>query len=103
MDKITFGMIAFRLQNRQVIQRNFLPATAVPMPVGNQIMGDAIQPRGKGNAAVCVGFDVIHRPLKDASSQILRIVEVTRPVVYIVEDSVYITLIEQTKSIAVTL
>jgi hypothetical protein len=46
---------------------------------------------------------VIHCPLKDASSQILRIVEVPRSIVDVVEDAIYVTFVEQTKRIAVTL
>src|SRR5258705_2349711 len=103
MDQVPFRMIALGLQAWQVIQWNFLSAAAIQVPVGNQVMSDAIEPSGKRNATISIGFDMIHCPLKDASREILRIVEVARSVVNIVEDAVYITLIQEAKSIPVTL
>jgi hypothetical protein len=41
--------------------------------------------------------------LKDAGSQVLGIVEVARSVINIIEDTVYIPLIEETKGIPVAL
>jgi len=42
-------------------------------------------------------------PLKHTGSQVLRIMEVSRSIIYVVEDAVEITLIEQTKCITVAL
>jgi hypothetical protein len=41
--------------------------------------------------------------LKDAGCQILGIVEVPRPVVYVVEDTIHVMFIEQTKGFTVAL
>jgi hypothetical protein len=73
------------------------------MPVGNEVMGDSVKPGRKGNAAICIVLNVVHCPLKDAGSQILRVMEVPRSIVDIVEDAVEITLIEQTKCVTVAL
>jgi len=73
------------------------------MPVGNQVVRNAIQPGGKGDAAICIILNMIHRPLKDAGGEVLRVMEVPRSVVNVVEDAVDVALIEQTKCLAVTL
>jgi hypothetical protein len=88
-------------QDGHIVDRNFLPPAAVSVPVGNQVMSNAIQPGGEWNTAIRIVLDVIHCPLKDASSEILRVMEVPRSVVNIVEDAVYVTFVEQTKRIAV--
>jgi hypothetical protein len=94
VDQITLGVISLRWQDGDIVDRNFLPATAVPVPVGDKIMSDAIQPGRERDAAIRIILDVIHCPLKDAGSQILRIVEVPRSIVNVVEDAVYITFVE---------
>jgi hypothetical protein len=66
-------------------------------------MCNPIEPGREWDAAVCVVVNVIHRPLKYAGSEILRVMEVPRPVVYIAEDAVYITSVELTKRIPVAL
>jgi hypothetical protein len=73
------------------------------MPVGNQVVCDAVQPGREWDTTVCIVVNVIHRPLKYAGSEILRIVEVPRPVVYIVEDAVYVTPVKLAKRIPVAL
>ena len=90
-------------QHRQFIERNFLPPAAVSVPVRDQVVSDTIQPGRERDTAVRVIVYVIHRPLKDAGSQVLRIVCVPGPIVNIVEDAVDITFVEQTKRITVAL
>jgi len=102
-NEIPFGMVSSGRRDRHIVQRDLLPAASVAMPIGNQIMCDPIQPGRERDAAVCVVVNVIHRPLKNARSEILRIMEVPRSVVHIVEDAVYITSVELTKCITVTL
>jgi len=102
-NEIPFGMVSSGRRDRHIVQRDLLPAASVAMPIGNQIMCDPIQPGRERDAAVCVVVNVVHRPLKNARSEILRIMEVPRSVVHIVEDAVYITSVELTKCITVTL
>src|SRR6266498_2275273 len=103
MDQILFRVISLRWQDGHIVDRDFLPATSIPVPVGNQIMSNTIQPGRERDAAIRIILDVIHCPLKNAGSKILRVVEVPRSIVNVVEDAVYITFIKQTKRIAVTL
>src|SRR4030067_106820 len=74
-NQIPFGMVSSGRQDRHIVQRDLLPAASVAMPIGNQIMCDPIQPGREREAAVCVVVNVIHRPLKNARSEILRIME----------------------------
>jgi len=103
MNQIPLGMVSSGRQDWHIVQRDLLSAASVAMPISNQIMCDPIQPGRERDAAVCIVVNVIHRPLKNARSKILRIMEVPRSVVHIVEDAVYITSVELTKCIAVTL
>ena len=102
-DQVLLRVIALRRQHGHIVDGDFLPPAAVTMPVGNQVVRNAIQPGRKGNAAICIILNVIHRPLKDAGGEILRVVEVPRSVVNVVEDAVDVALVEQTKCIAVAL
>jgi len=100
-DEVSFRMVALGRQDGQFIQWDFLPAAPVTVPVGDQIVSDAVQPCGEWNASIPVILDVIHRPLKDAGSQVLRVVEVAGAVVHIIEDAVYVLLVELTEGVAV--
>ena len=102
-DKRCLRMIAFGRQHRNVIDGNFLFAAAVTMPVSDQVVRNAVQPGRKWDAAVCVILNVVHRPLKDASGEIFRVVRVPRPVVHVVEYAVNVLRIKFTKSLTVTL
>jgi len=73
------------------------------MPVGNQVVCNAIEPGREWNAAIGLVLNVVHRPLEDAGGEILRVVEVPRSVVNVVEDTVDVALVEQTKCITVAL
>src|SRR3990172_3262265 len=46
-DEGCLRVVAFGGQDGQVVDGNFLPAAAVAVPVGNQVVSDAIQPGGK--------------------------------------------------------
>jgi len=96
-------VVTFRGQDRQVIQRDFLLAAAVPVPVGNQVVRYTIQPRREWNAAIFIVVNVVHCPLEDAGCEILCIVQVACPVVDVVEDTVNVSLIELTERITVTI
>ena len=87
-------MIASGGKNRHVADRNFLPAAPVPVPISDKVMRDAIQPGGEWDAAICIVLNVFHRPLKDAGGEILRVMEVPRSIVDIVEDALEVTLVE---------
>jgi len=102
-NQIPFRMISSRRQDGDIVEGNLLPAASVAMPVSNQIMCNAIQPGREGDAAICIVVNVIHRSLKHAGSQILCIMEVSRSVVNIVEDAIYVTSVELTECIPVTL
>ncbi|MCK7519437.1 MAG: hypothetical protein MZV64_17745 [Ignavibacteriales bacterium] len=84
-------------------RRNLLLAAAVAMPVGDQVVRNAVQPGRKRHAAIGVVDDVVHRPLENTRCQVFGIVHVARPVVHVVEDAIHITLIELTEGIAVAL
>ncbi len=43
-DKLGFRVVAFGWQHRNVRNRDFLFATAVTMPVGDQVVRNAVQP-----------------------------------------------------------
>lgn len=101
-DQIPFGVIAPSRQDRQFIQRNFLPAAPVTVPVGDQIVGNAIQPRRKWNSSIAIILDVIHRSLEHTGGQVFRVVEVASAIVHIVEDAVYVLLVELTERVPVT-
>ena len=103
VDKFGLRMVAFGGQHRQVTDGDFLPATAVTMPVSNQVVRNAIQPGREWDAAVCVIVNVVHRPLKDASGDVFRVVRVPRPVINVVENAVDVALIELAKRTIVTL
>ena len=96
-DQIPFRVVPFRRKHGHIIDGDLLPPASVTMPVGNQVVRNAIQPGGKWNAAVRIVLNMVHRPLKDAGGEILRVVEVPRSVVNVVEDTVDVTLVEQTK------
>jgi len=102
-NQIPFRVVSSRRQDRDIVQRDLLPSASVAVPVGNQIMGNAVQPGREGDAAICIVVNVIHRSLKHAGSQILCIMEVSRSVVNIVEDAIYVTSVELTECIPVTL
>src|SRR5258708_15153758 len=102
-DKGCLWTIFLGLNDREIVERNFLPATAVAMPVRDEIMGNPIEPGREWDPAVCVVVYVIHRPLKNAGGQVLRIMEVPCTIIHIVEDAVDIPLIEQTEGLSVTL
>ena len=59
--------------------------------------------RRKRDAAVCIIFNVIHRPLKHAGSQVFRIVYIAGSVIYIVEDAIHVPLIQLTERVTVAL
>jgi hypothetical protein len=96
-------VISLRRQHRHIVDGDFLPPAAVTVPVGNQVVGNPIQPGRKWDAAVCIILNVIHRPLKDAGGEVLRIVEVPCSVINVIEDAFDVAFVEQTKCIAVTL
>ena len=103
VDKFGLRMVAFSGQYRQVTDGDFLPAAAVTMPVGNQVVRNAIQPGREWDTAVCVIVNVVHRPLKDASGDVFRVVRVPCPVVHIIEDAVDVALVEFAKRTIVAL
>ena len=103
VNKLDLRMVTFGGQYRQVTNGDFLPATAVAMPVGDQVVRNAIQPGREWDAAVCVIVNVVHRPLKDASGDVFRVVHVPRPVVHIIEDTVDVALVEFAKSAIISL
>ena len=102
-DKLSLRMVALGRQHRNVTDGDFLSAAAVTMPVGDQVVRYAIQPGREWDTAVCVIVNVVHRSLKDASGEVLRVVCVPRPVVHIIEYTVDVTRVEFAKSIAITL
>ena len=96
-------MVALRRQDWQVVQRDFLLAASVPVPVCHQVVRNPVQPGGKGNAPVSVIPYMVHRPLKNTGCQVLCIVSVARTVVNVVEDSLQVSPIELTECIAIAL
>jgi len=103
VDKLGFRMVTFGGQHRQVTDGDFLPAAAVAMPVGDQVVRNAIQPGREWDAAVRIIVNVVHRPLKDASGDVFRVMRVPRPVVHIIEDTVDVALVEFAKSAIISL
>src|SRR5215207_5272366 len=93
-NQVPLRMISLGCKDRHVIDRDLLPAASVTMPVCNEVMSDAIQPGRKWDATISVVFNVIHCPLKHTGSQILRIMEVSRSIINIIEDAVDIPFIE---------
>ena len=96
-------MVASGWQHRYVVDGDFLFSAAVTVPVGDQVVRDAVQPGREWDAAVCVIVNVVHRPLKDASGEVFRVMRVPRPVIHIIEYTVNLALVEFAKSILVTL
>ena len=54
-------------------------------------------------AAVCIVLNVVHRPLKHAGGEILRVMEVPRSVIHIVEDAIHVALVKHAKGFLVSL
>ena len=102
-DKLCLGMVTFGRQHRDIIDGDFLFAAAVTMPVGNQVVRNAIQPGRKWNAAVCVIVNVVHRSLKNASGEAFRVVRIPRPVVNVIEYTVNVLCVEFSKGISIPL
>ncbi len=101
-DQVPFGVVTLRRQDRHIIDRDLLPAAAVPVPVGDQVMGDPVQPGGEGNTSVGVVLMWFIARWKTGPS-ILRIMQVPRSIVNVVEDPVDVAFIEQAKSFLLAL
>jgi hypothetical protein len=73
------------------------------MPVGYQVVGDAVEPGREGDAAVCIAVDMIHRPLEYTRGEILRVMEVPCSVIHIIKDTIHVTLIEHPKGVFIAM
>jgi len=84
-------------------ERQLWPSAAIAVPVGHQVVRNAVQPRRKWNAAIYIAVNMVHRPLENTGCEVLCIVQVACPVVYVVEDPIHVALIEPTERLTVAL
>ena len=93
-----FGSLAAHADQRDFVQAHHLTAALIAVPVGDQVVRDAVQPGRERHALLTVAANVRHRPLKRSLSQILCFVMVARAVVNVVVNFADIALVQDSKS-----
>ncbi len=86
-----------------VLQGQHRATAAVAVPIGHQIVGDAVQPCGYREAAFLVLRNTAHSTEKDLGGEILGIVLVARSIINVVKDPLDVLLIEQSESFMISL
>src|SRR5512140_346396 len=82
------GRLALVVEGGGVIQGDLLVAAAVPVPVGDKVMRNPIEPGRKRYSPIRVMLDVVEGAVEDAGGQILRVVDVAGAVIDVVENTV---------------
>jgi hypothetical protein len=84
-----------------VLQWDYRPAATIAMPISHQIVCNSIKPGREWDALILeVGY-VPQRTLKYSGGQILGIMVITGPVIYIVIDPAHMALIKNTECIGI--
>ena len=85
------------------VDRDETAATLIPVPVGDQIVGDAEHPCPKGQSPVLVTVQAIQRSVKNAGGQVLRVLNILDAAEDIRIDAIDIPLIQFAKRIRIFL
>ena len=67
------------------------------MPIGHQVVRDAVQPGGKGQSAILVTVQVAECPVKGPRRQVFGIVMVSRTIVNIAIDFLDVLFVQLAK------
>jgi hypothetical protein len=67
------------------------------MPIRHQIVGNAKEPRCKGEPPIDVGIKLVQRPVKGAGREIFSILHIADPMKHVGVDPVNVAFVEQTK------
>ena len=70
------------------VQRYDLALAIVPVPVGQHVAGDSVEPCRKWNALVLIIVNVLNGPKKYPGGQIFRIVTVADPIVDVIINAI---------------
>ena len=102
-DERGLRMVAFGRQHRDISDGDFLSAAAVTVPIGDQVVRDAVQPGRKRQSSVLVPVKVSEGAVERPGGQILGVVVVSCPVIDVAIDLVYVPFIERPKRFRVAL
>ena len=72
-----WAALAFAYRH-QFVKQDHLAAGVITMPVGDEIMGDSVEPSRKGDALILIALHVAERAVKRAGGQVFGIVHVSR-------------------------
>ena len=86
-----------------IIEGDLLVAAAVAVPVGDQVVGDAVQPGREWYATVGIIFNMVQGAEKDAGGQIFGIMNITGTIVNVVKNPLDVTLVQRPERILVAL
>ena len=87
----------------QPVDREEGPPALVSMPVGDQVVGNAEQPRAEGQPPVLVPVQPVQSPVEDTRRQVFRVLNVLHPAVYVRIDAIDIAFVQFAKCLWVPL
>ena len=86
-----------------ILERDFAAPLHIAVPVGDQVVGNAVQPGRKRHTAVAVVADVPHSAHKDPLGEVFGIVKIAGAVIHVIEDAGDVLLVQATKGLCVAL
>lgn len=84
-----------------VFEGDDFASAVVAVPVGDEVMGNAVEPGRERDPLVFIGRNVLHGPDEDFGGQVFGIVGIANTVVDIVVDAVYVDTIKFAKGVFV--
>ena len=65
-------------------------AAAVAVPVGDQVVGDPVQPGRERHAPIGIALDVVQGAVKNTGGQVFGVMDIACTVVDVVENPLYV-------------
>jgi hypothetical protein len=98
-----FGRLPLVVKCGGVVEGDLLVAAAIAVPVGDQVVGNAVQPGRERHAAVGIILNMMQGTVKDAGGQVLGIMNVAGTIVNVVKNPLDVPLVQRPERILVAL